>query len=365
MIKLPLNIATSGHERLEGAADAGARQAAERCRTRPRNALAEGGDDRLIRPIVLVQVERTGKEQRGAKAGGKAAHSQRRRAGVPDAAAWRVRMKPIRVKTAENDGLEDVDLMDPDCPVEWIITKSGLAGRVGLPVRVHPGVAQQHGQRQGNDAVGRPRAAAAVSGATAGRVCRLERELCLLPAPVGGRDCQASQDGAGKGRLRGRSLGRGCECGRRTARADDDARFGFAEIFRICMAASSRARFICRDSASRTAATSRRSTTSSISSVRCASTDFAYSKIDWDLAANHQGCQGPLLLDDPGKRHRPQREADIDLVGAGRAGAGLDGRESALRLPQLQATAARRRCGLRASASLFTSPEWSRISSRW
>ena len=92
--------------------------------------------DQYIRPIVLVQVERTGKDQRDAKL----IHAEdvreylMERLGVDDA--------KIAMKTSEKDGLEDQDLLDPGCAIEWIITKSARAGRVGLPVRIYPGVAQ-------------------------------------------------------------------------------------------------------------------------------------------------------------------------------------------------------------------------------
>jgi type III restriction enzyme len=119
MIKLPLNIATSAQKKWEDVLT----QARDR-----RLALAklaekhfeQAGPDRQIRPIVLVQVERTGKEQVGKNF----IHAEQvreyliQRLNVPEEA--------IRIKTAEDDGLEDVDLLDPGCPVQWIITKSAL-----------------------------------------------------------------------------------------------------------------------------------------------------------------------------------------------------------------------------------------------
>jgi type III restriction enzyme len=74
----------------------------------------------LIRPIVLVQVERTGSDQRG----GPYIHSEdvreylSQRLGVPEQA--------IAVKTSEKDDIEGLDLMGEACPVEWIITKAAL-----------------------------------------------------------------------------------------------------------------------------------------------------------------------------------------------------------------------------------------------
>lgn len=126
MIKLPINIATSGQKNwkdvLTQARDKRselAKKAAEWAKTA---AAGNGGDIAacLIRPIVLVQVERTGKDQREAGL----IHAKDveeyllQRLSVPAAA--------IAIKTAEDGGLENVDLMDPGCPVEWIITKSAL-----------------------------------------------------------------------------------------------------------------------------------------------------------------------------------------------------------------------------------------------
>lgn len=76
-----------------------------------------------IRPICLVQVERTGKEQRD----GKLIHAEDVREyligqGVPK--DW------IAVKSSEIDEIKDFDdtggLLSPDCPVRYIITKQAL-----------------------------------------------------------------------------------------------------------------------------------------------------------------------------------------------------------------------------------------------
>ena len=121
MIKLPLNIATSGQKSWKDVVtqardrrDALARLSAEHAES--------AGPDRLIRPIVLVQVERTGRDQRDAGL----IHSDQvkeylmERLGVPEQA--------IAIKSAQRDDLnvEGVDLLDPGCPIEWIITKSAL-----------------------------------------------------------------------------------------------------------------------------------------------------------------------------------------------------------------------------------------------
>ena len=77
-----------------------------------------------IRPICLIQVERTGREQ----IGGRYIHSEQVREhlikvmGVP--------AEQIAVKTSEKDELKEVDdvggLMARDCPIRYIITKQAL-----------------------------------------------------------------------------------------------------------------------------------------------------------------------------------------------------------------------------------------------
>jgi type III restriction enzyme len=119
MIKLPLNVATSAQKKWQDVLT----QARDRRAALAKMAeqfIERAGPERQIRPIVLVQVERTGKDQLGSGF----IHAEmvreylNQRLDVPHEA--------IRVKTAENDGLEDIDLLDPGCPVEWIITKSAL-----------------------------------------------------------------------------------------------------------------------------------------------------------------------------------------------------------------------------------------------
>jgi type III restriction enzyme len=120
MIKLPMNIATSGQKDWKDVITQ-ARDRRELLAKEAYKYAEEKGPDLLIRPMVLVQVERTGREQREAGF----IHSQdvkeylMQRLGVPETA--------IKIKTAEIDELSDVEnLMDPLCPVEWIITKSAL-----------------------------------------------------------------------------------------------------------------------------------------------------------------------------------------------------------------------------------------------
>lgn len=125
MIKLPLNIATSGQKNWKDALTQ-ARDKRLALLKKAQDHAANVGPDRLIRPIVLVQAERTGKDQRGAKVKGQLViHSEDvreyllERLGVAGSA--------IAVKTSTTDELiEHADLLDTECPIEWIITKSAL-----------------------------------------------------------------------------------------------------------------------------------------------------------------------------------------------------------------------------------------------
>ena len=117
MIKLPINIANSNQPSWKN------------CLTQARDKrehlakLAERhyrATEKLIRPIVLVQVERTGKDQRDAGF----VHSEdvkeylMQREGVHESA--------IAIKTSDKDDIEGIDLLAEGCPVEWIITKAAL-----------------------------------------------------------------------------------------------------------------------------------------------------------------------------------------------------------------------------------------------
>jgi len=117
MIKLPLNIATSGARnpwdiltRVRDKREALAAKAAEH----------ESRTGQNIRPLVLVQVERTRKAQRESGM----IHAEHVREYLTQKLS--VPQQAIAVKTAEDDGLEDINLPDVGCPIQWIITKSAL-----------------------------------------------------------------------------------------------------------------------------------------------------------------------------------------------------------------------------------------------
>ena len=76
--------------------------------------------DEYIRPICLVQVERTGKDQRSARY----IHAEDvheylvKVCGIPE--------EQVAIKTSEKDDIEGLDLFDRDCQVRYIITKQAL-----------------------------------------------------------------------------------------------------------------------------------------------------------------------------------------------------------------------------------------------
>lgn len=117
MIKLPINVInedkggwkhtlTLAHAKLEELA-----REAQRCQ-------AESG--RYIRPIMLVRVERTGKEQRDSGY----VHAQDAREYLLEKLG--VKEEEIRLKTSESDELGDEDLLLESSPVRYIITKDAL-----------------------------------------------------------------------------------------------------------------------------------------------------------------------------------------------------------------------------------------------
>ena len=80
----------------------------------------DANTDNYVRPICLIQVERTGKEQRG----GKFIHSEDVReylvktVGIPD--------DQVKVTSAELKEIEGVDLLSRECSIRYIITNKAL-----------------------------------------------------------------------------------------------------------------------------------------------------------------------------------------------------------------------------------------------
>ena len=80
----------------------------------------EANTGELIRPICLIQAERTGKEQRGTKY----IHAEdileylTKQCGIA--------AEEVAIKSSEKDDIEGIDLMAGDCPIRYIITKQAL-----------------------------------------------------------------------------------------------------------------------------------------------------------------------------------------------------------------------------------------------
>lgn len=80
----------------------------------------EGNTGEYIRPICLIQVERTGKDQREKKY----IHAEDvkefliKKCNVPE--------KHIAIKSSEKDDIEGINLFAPDCDIRYIITKQAL-----------------------------------------------------------------------------------------------------------------------------------------------------------------------------------------------------------------------------------------------
>lgn len=117
MIKLPINVENEdkggwkhslvlAHQKLEELAQEAAQLQTE--------------TGRYIRPIMLVRVERTGREQRDAAF----VHAEHAREYLQDKLG--VKAEEIRLKTSEDDELGNEDLLAESCPVRYIITKDAL-----------------------------------------------------------------------------------------------------------------------------------------------------------------------------------------------------------------------------------------------
>ncbi len=77
-------------------------------------------ENRHIRPIALIRVERTGKDQQD----GTKIHAEDVRTELMN--VLKVPEEEIKVKSSNQDELTGIDLMSDDCPVRYIITKDAL-----------------------------------------------------------------------------------------------------------------------------------------------------------------------------------------------------------------------------------------------
>lgn len=116
MIKLPLNIAIAGEANWKTCLG----KAKDKREELASKAAQIARDGAAIRPMVLVQVERTGEKQRDA--GFVHAEDVKQhlieKLGVSEA--------EIAIKSSEKDDIEGIPLLDEGCLITWIITKSAL-----------------------------------------------------------------------------------------------------------------------------------------------------------------------------------------------------------------------------------------------
>lgn len=117
MIKLPINVINEG----KGGWKHTLTLVHDKQQELEKAALAfQNETGRYIRPIVLVRVERTGKEQRDSGR----VHAEDAREYLRDQLG--VKEEHIRLKTSSDDELADEDLLSPTSSVRFIITKDAL-----------------------------------------------------------------------------------------------------------------------------------------------------------------------------------------------------------------------------------------------
>jgi len=117
MIKLPLNVANNNVSSWKDVVTAARDKRKELVKLANRHFRTSGY---LIRPIVLVQVERTGRDQRDTRV----IHSEDVKEYLLQHLG--IEERAIAIKSSEKDDIEGIDLLDENCPVEWIITKQAL-----------------------------------------------------------------------------------------------------------------------------------------------------------------------------------------------------------------------------------------------
>ena len=105
--------------------------------------------DHYIRPIAVIRVDRTGKNQRD----GVRVHAEDAREELIDALG--VPAEQVKVKSSEQDELSGIDLPEPvlSCPLYH--HQRCLKRGVGLPLRVSTRPSRQHHRSNSNDAAHR------------------------------------------------------------------------------------------------------------------------------------------------------------------------------------------------------------------
>lgn len=117
MIKLPINVTNEDKGGWKHTLTLAHAKLAD---LRKESVALQADSGRYIRPIMLLRVERTGKEQRD----GKLVHAEDAKEYLIEKLG--VRPEEIRLKTSETDDLGDEDLLHPTCEVRYIITKAAL-----------------------------------------------------------------------------------------------------------------------------------------------------------------------------------------------------------------------------------------------
>ena len=117
MIKLPVNIANNNISSWKDVVTAARDKRNDLVKQALKHYRKTGY---LIRPIILVQVERTGRDQRIARL----IHSEDVKEYLVEHLG--VKDREIAIKSSEKDDIEGIDLLDENCPVVWIITKQAL-----------------------------------------------------------------------------------------------------------------------------------------------------------------------------------------------------------------------------------------------
>ncbi len=116
MIKLPVQVAATTNDDWQSTLQL-AHDELERL-ARTSEELHEN-DGRYIRPIAVVRVERTGKEQRD----GEHIHAEDAREALQQLG---VAAEEIAVQSSTQHDLHQVDLLSPQTPIRWILTKAAL-----------------------------------------------------------------------------------------------------------------------------------------------------------------------------------------------------------------------------------------------
>lgn len=116
MIKLDMHVKNKGGDWRDTLREAHLKL--DELQSKAREYHANGGD--YIRPICLIQVERMGADQIGSRF----IHAEDAREYLITQCA--IDPKEIAIKGSEKDDIEGIDLLSPECPIRFIITKFAL-----------------------------------------------------------------------------------------------------------------------------------------------------------------------------------------------------------------------------------------------